>query len=70
MFFNGNREDIWIEITLDDLPKTPAVVAKAVVRVLRNESSCNATSLTPTARRVSSRMAVSAGRTTLRQPPV
>jgi predicted ATPase len=43
MFFNGNREDIWIEITLDDLPKTPAVVAKAVVRVLRNESSCNAT---------------------------
>lgn len=43
MFFNGNREDIWIEITVGDPPKTPAVVARAAVRILRNESSCNAT---------------------------
>ena len=43
MFFNGNREDIWFEITVGDLPRTPAVVARAVVRIERNESSCNAT---------------------------
>jgi energy-coupling factor transporter ATP-binding protein EcfA2 len=40
MFFNGNRDDIRIEITLADLPKTPAIVSRALIHVERNEGAC------------------------------
>ena len=43
MFFNGNRDDILIEVALDDLPKTPSIVAKALLRIKRNENACSAT---------------------------
>ena len=42
MFFNGNRDDIQIEISLSDLPKTPEIIAKAVVQVRRDRSVCTA----------------------------
>jgi predicted ATPase len=46
MFFNGNRDDIRVEVSLDDLPKTPAIVSKALVQMDRNESACKVTFLT------------------------
>ena len=42
MFFNGNRDGIQIEVCLNDLPKTPEVVARAVVHVAREQSVCKA----------------------------
>jgi energy-coupling factor transporter ATP-binding protein EcfA2 len=43
MFFNGNRDDIRIEVSLNDLPKKPSIVAKIVLRIERNENACSAT---------------------------
>ncbi len=42
MFFNGNRDGIQIDVCLTDLPRTPDVIAKAVVQVARDQSVCKA----------------------------
>jgi len=35
MFFNGNTDDIRIDVSLDSIPKEPTIVAKALIRIER-----------------------------------
>ncbi|MGA8433115.1 MAG: hypothetical protein WB729_25055 [Candidatus Sulfotelmatobacter sp.] len=40
MFFNGNRDDIRVEVIIEELPHTPGIVNRTRLRIARTQGSC------------------------------